>query len=102
MAGIYARLFGAGVRWHYLEEPIQPKPVNRCRGKREWAPFGRRKKTRTGPSVPVRVLSSKKSHEGGGEHSADELDKAIAVPTRLERNRGFGAANRASDSPSGR
>jgi len=26
-------------------------------------------------------LSSKKSHEGGGEHSADDLDKAIGVPT---------------------
>jgi hypothetical protein len=60
------------------------------------------KKTRTGPSVPVRVLSSKKSHEGGGEHSADDLDKAICVPTRSGRKKRFGAVNPASDSPSGK
>ena len=40
-------------------------------------------------------VQQKMSHEGGGEHSADGLDKAIAVPTRKalpgRRNRGSAA-----------
>src|SRR5688572_14719504 len=40
-----------------------------------------KKKTRAGPSVPARVCPAKTSHEGGGEHSADDPDKAIRVPT---------------------
>src|SRR6185295_774125 len=39
------------------------------------------KRTRAGPSVPARVCPAKTSHEGGGEHSADDPDKAICVPT---------------------
>jgi len=34
---------------------------------------------------------AKTSHEGGGEHSADDVDKAIAVPTA---NRPSGLQNR--------
>jgi hypothetical protein len=40
------------------------------------------------------------SHEGGGEHSADDLDKAICVPTRPGRKTLGEAANPPSDSPS--
>src|SRR5262252_5631858 len=56
--------------------------------------FAVTKKNACRPFRSCTRLSSKKSHEGGGEHSADDADKAIGVPTRkalsAHRNPRFG------------
>src|SRR5436190_15309875 len=65
-------------------------------------PFHGAKKNACRPFRSCTRLSSKKSHEGGGEHSADDPDKAIAVPTRNVQETSGRAANHAPDGPSGK
>ena len=44
------------------------------------APINQKKRVQALPFLHA-FVQQKMSHEGGGEHSADELDKAIGVPT---------------------
>jgi len=79
MGGLYASRTGRAVGGHYARR-------GRTLTTRALSPFARKsgipKKNARRPFRSCARLSSKKSHEGGGEHSADDRDKAIAVPTR--------------------
>jgi len=65
--------------------------------------FSPGKKNAYSPSVPDAFCPAKKSHEGGGEHSADDPDKAIAgAKLTFPQNPPAKPANPLFDSPSGK